>query len=582
MRSNELSMCLIVKNEINNIEGLMSDLLPVVEEINVVDTGSTDGTLQKLEEFAAKNPNLHIHHYTWDDHFADARNFSFSKATKPWVGWCDGDDRLNPQDLAKFKNEFMDDANVDCWLMDYHYSFLPNGEPSITLGRERFMRKVSSPRWHGAIHECIDLSSMRTRNYADLKFIHKKDKKANIDHRRNIRILEKEYAKNSKDARTSYYYGKELFDSVDPRGIEILEKYLELPGKWFDDEINARFRLAKHYHSQSRFTEAVNMAEKIYHLDGTRARAEAYWIWGRVEQDLRNYGVAADWFLRCLKTPPPPPRVLGLEYYTWNPRWRLAECYESMGEPFKALQYAKEAQKFIQNNVDLDKLVERLQPKAIGPLRVLQYGPAIRNDSINVPEDCYEILKPGSFDGATISITSERPPFEMVNEIAPLIKPGGFLWVHHSLNPINVPEMQELGTCEYEKVSIANYVKVNPQLKTIGSNYSPTAPTEFGPTRLRIQTMLKAAIKAGHRILGPSEKSDIYISDWLNGNERSDFLVMDICEELRLDAYLHKGLAHASLIIVCSSQLAEYVRKLAKQPVAIIDDSFEFTWRDWL
>ena len=304
---------MICKNEKQNIAGLMDDVCGVLEEIHVVDTGSTDGTLEILKQKMEQYPNLKLHHFDWCDDFSKARNFSFSLPRNvDWIFWVDGDDRVDKNGLAFFKNNILDSRpDVDVWLLTYIYSKLPDGSPQSSLTRERFLRKSKNPFWVGAIHEVIDIHHLRQENYYDLKIEHNRDGKF-IEPKRNLRILEKEFEKNPNDHRTAYYYAKELFDHIDPKAKEKLIHYIKLPYKYWDDEIGARFRLAKIYLAENNLREALFTIDFVYHLDGTRKRSEYYFVYGEVEFALRNYRIAIDWYKRCLYDPPGSPRVINL------------------------------------------------------------------------------------------------------------------------------------------------------------------------------------------------------------------------------------------------------------------------------
>ena len=73
----EISLCMIVKNEENVIDRCLNCVKDVVDEMIIVDTGSTDNTIAKAESLGAK-----IYNFQWIDDFAEARNFSFSKSTR--------------------------------------------------------------------------------------------------------------------------------------------------------------------------------------------------------------------------------------------------------------------------------------------------------------------------------------------------------------------------------------------------------------------------------------------------------------------------------------------------------------------
>ena len=73
----QISLCMIVKNEEKILKRCLDSIVDLMDEIIIVDTGSLDRT----KEIAKKYTN-NVYDYQWKDDFADARNFSFSKATK--------------------------------------------------------------------------------------------------------------------------------------------------------------------------------------------------------------------------------------------------------------------------------------------------------------------------------------------------------------------------------------------------------------------------------------------------------------------------------------------------------------------
>ena len=583
---NTVSLCMICKNEENNIGKLLDQVCPILEEVVVVDTGSTDSTLRILEEKAKIYPGLKIDHFDWIEDFSAARNYSFSKGTKDWLLFLDCDDQVDPIALKNFKDNMLGNPDVDCWMLDYNYAFLPNGEPSMVLGRERFVRRSVNPVWEGAIHECIAVWRLRCRHYHELKIDHHREHKV-MDFNRNVRILKKEYEKNSNHARTAYYYGKELFDRIDDKGIEILEKYLELNGRYWDDEIGARFRLAKHYLSKSRHREAIQHAEQIYHLDASRLRSEGYWIYGAVEKDLRNLDVAIEWFKRCLDKNPAPPRVLSLEYYTWNPLWRISECYRDKGMWVEALEYAFEAKKHLRNDPGLDNYINSIHPPQRYGLKVLELGCNIRGDShqIHSKKDVLPFID-NYFDGI-VCLDGSVPELELHR----IVRPGGFMWLGQKPT-IGEAKVGYLGKANYRGNLVCNSIKVDESKCpfAVGQAF-PAVDSEFGPYRIRIQNMFKAAKKRGHAVYydypsSPVSGLTLWVprveSEWIN-----DFpgiiIALDICEEVIDAEYQHNGIAKAHIITVSSSYLKQVlIDRGYTQPIFVVPDPYEVTSEGWL
>jgi tetratricopeptide (TPR) repeat protein len=90
----KLSACLIVKNEEKHLDRCLASLKGLVDEIVVVDTGSTDRTV----EIATKHSAV-IGHFQWCDDFAAARNESLKLATGNWILWIDADEELTERSL---------------------------------------------------------------------------------------------------------------------------------------------------------------------------------------------------------------------------------------------------------------------------------------------------------------------------------------------------------------------------------------------------------------------------------------------------------------------------------------------------
>lgn len=568
--SNTVSLCMICKNEIHNIETLIRSVCPVLEQVVVVDTGSTDGTLEVLRTLAQEYKNLQIEEFVWIKDFSAARNYSFSFAKHDWIFWLDCDDQIDQNELKHFKDNELERSDVDCWVLDYVYSRLPNGEPYTILGRERFVRRSLNPRWHGAIHETIGIWNMRQRHYANMRVLHERTGKA-YDINRNVDILESEYQKNPNDPRTAYYLGKELFDRIDPRGLEVLKRYLTLEGRYWDDEINARFRLACDDLVNGRLTEAVNHAERIYHLDHTRQRAECYWIYGNVEQRLRNYRVAIRWYERCLDGEPPSPRVLNREYYTWNPMFRIAECFRDMGEVAKAIEWFNKVSVIIPSDNpmirELEKSIIRIvrQPQGLR-IAELTDGEPVRSDSQIFPSHFdFGAFGRESFKGMVTDICEDTTPIEQ----------GGFLWTRV---PFTGTGMGSLGVATYNGIKFHNYIK---EFSVKPSFYIPDGDIEFGPYRLRQFNLKCSLVKNGYPI---RENADYVVSQNLNRDHgRGKVKILDVCEWLPESSYSNFGVKYADIICCSSKLLAEKMAsKFPDKYIIAVEDHVDFTEQEWL
>ena len=88
---------MIVKNEEMHLARCLDSVAKLVEEIIIVDTGSTDRTMGIASAYTPK-----VYSYPWKDDFSDARNYSFSKATMDYCMWMDADDILEETQREQF------------------------------------------------------------------------------------------------------------------------------------------------------------------------------------------------------------------------------------------------------------------------------------------------------------------------------------------------------------------------------------------------------------------------------------------------------------------------------------------------
>jgi tetratricopeptide (TPR) repeat protein len=94
----KISACLIVKNEEQHLARCLESIKGLVDEIIVVDTGSTDATVAIAERFGAK-----LGYFEWCQDFSAARNASLALATGNWILWIDADEEITPESAKSFR-----------------------------------------------------------------------------------------------------------------------------------------------------------------------------------------------------------------------------------------------------------------------------------------------------------------------------------------------------------------------------------------------------------------------------------------------------------------------------------------------
>jgi GT2 family glycosyltransferase/ADP-heptose:LPS heptosyltransferase/lipoprotein NlpI len=93
-----VSLCMIVKNEETQLGRCLTNLKSIVDEMIIVDTGSSDKTREIATIFGAK-----VYEYKWANDFSEARNFSISRASGDWIFVMDADEIISPDDFEEFQ-----------------------------------------------------------------------------------------------------------------------------------------------------------------------------------------------------------------------------------------------------------------------------------------------------------------------------------------------------------------------------------------------------------------------------------------------------------------------------------------------
>jgi tetratricopeptide (TPR) repeat protein len=156
-----LSVVMIVKDEEKYLRRCLESVKAVAYEIVVVDTGSTDRTVEIAQELGAV-----IVHHPWNDDFSAARNAGLDRATGDWALWIDADERLpdGEGDLLRYLMEAAE-PNVGGYMVNIQNYMSAGDNPEVCWHRAcRLFRREPGIRFTGRIHE-QNMRSLQAAGY---------------------------------------------------------------------------------------------------------------------------------------------------------------------------------------------------------------------------------------------------------------------------------------------------------------------------------------------------------------------------------------------------------------------------------
>ncbi|KXY88426.1 MULTISPECIES: glycosyltransferase family 2 protein [Bacillus cereus group] len=206
-----MSACLIVKNEEDMLGKCLQSLRGYIDDIVVVDTGSTDMTKEIAKEFTDK-----VYDFKWMNDFAVARNFATSKASGEWILAIDADECVDGENLKKAIEEIkLQKGKYNTYFVNI-INFLGEHGDRTTLNKMgRIYINNGRICFKGALHEQIVAvegeqhmaqSCLTLYHYGYLSHIVEKQNKKE----RNLKIVTESLRRKKNDGFSLFNYGQEL------------------------------------------------------------------------------------------------------------------------------------------------------------------------------------------------------------------------------------------------------------------------------------------------------------------------------------------------------------------------------------
>lgn len=231
---------MIVKNEEEHLEACLKSVQDLVDEMVLIDTGSSDGTIEIAKQFGAK-----VFHHPWEDDFSKARNLSLQYAQGSWVLVLDADEVISEADhvnIRKLISEekhilysliqttYLDDSCNIGWKKNELNCQEAQGYPGYyESALVRLFKLSAQTRFEGRIHEHLRHqdhkvevipTKIRIHHYGKYKSLDVKKKKSDL----YLDLTIKKYEENPKNSHFAYELAAQYFVMSDLEKSEILAK----------------------------------------------------------------------------------------------------------------------------------------------------------------------------------------------------------------------------------------------------------------------------------------------------------------------------------------------------------------------
>ncbi|MED0984859.1 glycosyltransferase [Bacillus paramycoides] len=345
-----ISLCMIVKDEEDYLPLCLESVRHIVDEIIIVDTGSSDRTISIAESYGAR-----VISYLWQYDFAAARNRGLQEAVGDWILWLDADEQLDPQEGKKLKELLTrDEINKYC-IESIQFILINHMEDNFVekVSIPRMVRNRPEYRFEGKIHEQIISSVLRlypksTVGHFDISIHHYGFTSQNVIRKnkvtRNMNLLIQAQAEEPENLVYSFYLGLEFYRCNKlSKALDHLNAFLAQQTSYSDMMVASAYKhkcmtlqlLNRHEElircSEEGITRFMHYVD-LYHLkaQGLNGLGRTYEAIDTLRQAGR-IGAAPDHF----------PSTIGLGSYVTY--FELGTLHESLGECNEAMECYSQA-----------------------------------------------------------------------------------------------------------------------------------------------------------------------------------------------------------------------------------------------
>ncbi|SHE28560.1 TPR domain-containing glycosyltransferase [Desulforamulus putei] len=374
-----ISLCMIVKNEESNILRCLTSVKDYVDEILILDTGSSDRTPVLAQEQGAR-----VFFGRWENNFAKARNKIKQHARGEWIFYLDADEEVPPETGRSLRQLAQHTKAEALTFSIINYTSAANVQKCRGLNIRMFK---NNPKYcfEGALHEQIAPSILRNNPsasivYSGLEILHYG---YSLDHpkrtqknQRNITILECMLAENPKDDFTHYNLGVSFYVSGQ---LENAKHHFHLAKQYASKNSHYLPGLYRNFTvclvDLGEYEEALKLSQEG--LSFFPDYPDLYYLQGQIYSAIMLFELALERFRQCLKYNKINPNYISMEGV------QSFLAYEQMADIYMRLQDWEEA---------LQHQVKAVQTGGTSYTSFLRLG-LLAKQYYNNPEDTINFLQ---------------------------------------------------------------------------------------------------------------------------------------------------------------------------------------------
>lgn len=347
-----VSLCMIVKNETDQLRRCLKSAKGLYDELIVVWSGDNEDTKKILEEYGAK-----IIRYIWKGDFSDARNTGIRKATKDWVLWLDADEYIDPGSVQRWRKcvDYADNIAISTWKVDLNKDLNENNR----WGFLRLFRNGQKVNFAGKVHEVPKLPKYKSPIASNLEVFHQGyfHEAMPEKNKRNKEIALKEIKTNPKNHMGYFEMGRITMGRKKwKEALKYFEKGLRL-----SRAVNPVYfiSIANCYMNLSKYDEAIKICHEALAMNNLYA--ELYMIIGSayIKKDMLDNAIFIYGCLLNIKKPLYTEVMIQDANYSEKPLDVLAKLYLKRGmisSAKKCFDRIKKKDPSFENKLPMDAL----------------------------------------------------------------------------------------------------------------------------------------------------------------------------------------------------------------------------------